>query len=97
MEDHEAAATPERMRLDGIVWDYVRVGWTVQERTGIYAQLVRGPQTVRLSLDEKGQVAVDGPPLPAFYLGGRAKAWLLLLALMALVFGVAWLLGFFRF
>ena len=94
--DDKVMISPERTRLDAKVWDYVRAGWTVSNRTGVRARLIKGEQTVELWLDEKGQVVIDGPDLPAFYLDGRARAWLLLLVLLIIVFGTAWLLGVFR-
>jgi hypothetical protein len=95
-DNNEITTNPERDRLNSKVWDYVRAGWTVSDRTGLRVRLYKGEQTVNLSLDEQGQVVVDGPTLPAFYIDGRARAWLLLLALLIIVFGTAWLSGFFR-
>jgi hypothetical protein len=87
---------PERVRLENRVSEYVRAGWIVESQTGVSAQLSKGDQKLRLSLDNEGQVVVDGPPLPAFYVDGRMRAWLVLLLMLIITFAVAWILGFFN-
>lgn len=86
--------------LETRMMDYVRAGWTVSENKRTRVTLYRGQpgeEVVRLSLDEQGQVVTEGPALPAFFLDGRARAWLMLLAILAAVFALAWVLGIFRF
>lgn len=87
---------PERAKLEARVWDYVRAGWSVVEQTGVHATLKRNDQLARLSLDQDGNVVTDGAELPAFFLDGRAKAWLVMLVILLVTFTVAYLLGFLR-
>jgi hypothetical protein len=91
----EQNAFPERVRLENKVRDYARAGWSVVEQTGIKAKLTKGEQTVVLSLDQEGQVVVNGPVLPDFYIDGRMRAWIYLLVMLIVGFTAAWLLGVF--
>lgn len=87
---------PDRAYLEARVWDYVRAGWSVVEQTGITATLKKGEQVTRLSLAQDGKIVTDGAELPAFFLDGRAKAWLVLLAVLIMTYVAAYLLGFLR-
>lgn len=92
----EAPLSQEHVLLEDRVMEYARAGWTVSNRSGRAVRLEKGDTTVRLYLDSAGQVQVDGPALPVFYLTGRMRAWLVLLAIALMYIAAAWLLGFFR-
>ena len=76
--------------------DYARAGWTVTSRALNSITLENADKRVRLWTDAEGTLQVDGPALPAFAMDGRIRAWILLLALLAAAFAVAWAAGFFR-
>jgi hypothetical protein len=85
----------DRERFEQKVWDYVRGGWAVVEQTGVRARLNKGKDTVQLSLRADGQIDIDGPALPAVVMDGRLRAWLVLIVMLVVGYGLAWLLGFF--
>lgn len=87
---------PDRAKLEERVWDYVRAGWTVMEQTGVHATLKKGDQQTRLTLNQDGEIVTDGAELSGFFLDGRAKAWLILLAVLVITYAAAYLFGFLR-
>lgn len=86
--------------LDATARQYARVGWHVTSRTvnaiTMAKESNKDAASVRLAVDADGKITVDGPPLAAFALDGRTRAWLTLLLIAIAVFAVAWVLGIFR-
>jgi hypothetical protein len=92
----EKSPYPDRAHLETRVWDYVRAGWSVVEQTGVNATLKKGELVTRLSLDQDGKIVTDGAELPTFFFDGRARAWLILLAVLIITYAAAYLLGLLR-
>lgn len=99
MPEIEEHTSPEWTRLEPKLWDYVRAGWWVTHRSARRVVLEKDDdpaQTVTLRINDEDQIVVEGPDLPGFVIEGRMRAWLALMAILILVFAVAWAIGYFR-
>jgi len=94
--DERDEQDPRWQRLEGPLWDYVRAGWTVTQRTANQVRLEKNAEHVTLSLGPDDKIVIDGPALTGFQFDGRMRAWFFLIVLLVSIFGAAGLLGFFR-
>ncbi len=86
----------ENEALEDLARRYARAGWAVTDRIPSEIVMEKGTERVKLRLDAAGNAQALGPALPRIIIDGRLRAWAVLLAILAIVYGTAWLLGWLR-